>query len=373
MCSDIISLLNKIRMRVAILSTITYPSVMANRVHVLNMAKSFVQSGAEVVLFGREVVLKDMPAFTIKNFSGKRSFSIVLAQLRHLRTQHYDLVFIREPRVLFWYIIYSFFFRTKGSKIIYEVHDMPRDLIDYLVIKFFSQLLLGVVVITKSLKNDLCKLNKKLESKIVVLPDGVDPERFDIDLTIAEARQVTGLPEKEKIVVYTGSLYAWKGIHTLKEAAQKMGDTLFLFVGGRNEEVREFQQECHGINNIKIIGYVEQKEIPAYMKSADVLVLPNTAKIPLSSKYTSPLKLFEYMMSKRIIVASATEAIAEVLTDGRNSYLFKPDNAEDLCRVLKKALSEEKNGKIQEQAYMDALGYTWDKRVARMLDFYHLS
>ena len=62
---------------------------------------------------------------------------------------------------------------------------------------------------------------------------------------------------------------------------------------------------------------------PARIADADVLVLPNTAT-EVSARYTSPLKLFEYLAAGRPIVASRLPALAEVLEDDVNALLVAP-------------------------------------------------
>ena len=52
-------------------------------------------------------------------------------------------------------------------------------------------------------------------------------------------------------------------------------------------------------------------------------MLPNTAT-EVSARYTSPLKLFEYLAAGRPIVASRLPALAEVLEDGVNALLVAP-------------------------------------------------
>ena len=58
-----------------------------------------------------------------------------------------------------------------------------------------------------------------------------------------------------------------------------------------------------------------------------MLVLPNPASA-ISTHFTSPLKLFEYMAAGRAIVASDLPAIREVLRDGENALLVTPGDAE---------------------------------------------
>jgi glycosyltransferase involved in cell wall biosynthesis len=52
-----------------------------------------------------------------------------------------------------------------------------------------------------------------------------------------------------------------------------------------------------------------------WQKAADALVLPNTAKEDISKYYTSPMKLFEYMASRRPIVATNIPSITEIINE----------------------------------------------------------
>ena len=61
---------------------------------------------------------------------------------------------------------------------------------------------------------------------------------------------------------------------------------------------------------------------PGLLEQADVLVMPHTAT-PVSERYASPLKLFEYMASGKPIVASDLSAVREVLRDGENACLVQ--------------------------------------------------
>ena len=57
--------------------------------------------------------------------------------------------------------------------------------------------------------------------KIFVAPDGVDLEKFTINLNKEECRERFSLPQNKKIIMYTGHLYDWKGSDILLEAARE--------------------------------------------------------------------------------------------------------------------------------------------------------
>ena len=86
--------------------------------------------------------------------------------------------------------------------------------------------------------------------------------------------------------------------------------------------------------------------------------------------FMSPLKMFEYMASKRPIVASDLESVREILND-TNSILVAPDDPHDLANGLGKALSNIENSKrITDSAFEDAKNYTWGARVEKIKKFY---
>jgi glycosyltransferase involved in cell wall biosynthesis len=82
----------------------------------------------------------------------------------------------------------------------------------------------------------------------------------------------------------------------------------------------------------------------------------------------SPLKMFEYMASKRPIIASDLPSVREVL--GEDDALFvKPDNSEDLAQKIKIILSSlEKCDKIATKALHKVREhYTWSRRAQNII------
>ena len=70
-----------------------------------------------------------------------------------------------------------------------------------------------------------------------------------------------------------------------------------------------------------------------------MLVLPNPASA-ISSRFTSPLKLFEYMAAGRPIVASDLPALREVLTPDADAVLVAPGNAGALAAGIRRVVTD---------------------------------
>lgn len=268
-----------------------------------------------------------------------------------------DIVYTREkfslPLILF------------KKNLFFEAHTFPKN---YFLYSLFLKKLKRIIVITQKLK-DLFVGRGINTDKILVAPDGVDLDKFDIRDTQEECRKRLRLPLDRKIVLYTGHLYPWKGVNTLAQASKHLSDeTAIYFVGGTKEDIKSFKLQTSGLE-LNIVGHRPYVEIPYWLKAADVLVLPNSAKEKISKYWTSPIKMFEYMASRRPIVASDLPSIREVLNES-NAILVKPDDPAAISRGIERAL-EDKNlaEKILIKAFNDIREYTWTNRAKKILNF----
>ncbi len=213
---------------------------------------------------------------------------------------------------------------------------------------------------------------ERLRIPVAVIPNGVDPSRFAIDCSQDDLRDELGLPKQASIVMYTGHLYAWKGVETLYEAARKLPDIHFVFIGGLDEDIERYRSRvsAEGLKNVHILGYKPASLIPRYLSAADVLVLPNSGTSKESEKYTSPLKLFEYMASGVPVLASSLPAIREILPED-TAYFFEPDNAASLANKITELLSDttEAQKRARGARALVSERYTWSAAAERLLEF----
>ena len=267
-----------------------------------------------------------------------------------------DLIYTRD------YILLSLF---AGKNAVLEIHDIPKAKKIFLAV---AKKVKKILVITNGLKDELVKMGVG-KDKILIVPDAVDLDKFNTNVTQTEARQKLSLSPDKKIILYIGHLYGWKGADVLADAAKFLEDYFILLVGGVASELEDFRDKYKNCTNVKIVPFQNRELMPVYLKAADVLVLPNKKGDIISEEYTSPLKMFEYMASGRPIMASDLPSIREVLNVG-NSVLVEPNNPEDLARGIKKVFeSSELANKITRQALADVQNFTWQKRAEKIIDF----
>ncbi len=283
-----------------------------------------------------------------------------------LMKQPENIIFGRDKL----FILLVFFKAILRKSFYFEIHNMPFKF------SFFQKLIFkkmdGIIAITWGLKRSLIELGVP-SNKIVVIPDGVDLEKFDINVSQTASRKRLNLPLNKRIILYTGHLYKWKGVYALAEVARFFKDDMLLyFVGGTDYDLQNFRKFINAkglLDVVRVVGYIDHRLIPYYLKAADCLVLPGAVEYDISRIYTSPLKLFEYMTSKRPIVALSCPAYREIL-DEDNALLVNFDNPEKVAKTIEKILENKYlSKKISEQAYLDVQKYSWDNRAKNIISF----
>lgn len=367
-------------MKLTYIANIRMPTERAHGIQIMEMCHAFAAQGLDVALVvpNRRTDIADDPFVYYdikKNFEIKKiwcldtvrfgkvgfwleAISFATSALLFALT-HDGIFYTREEIVAF---LLSGFYK----KPVWESHRGQTNIFVRTLMIFKER----IVVITEGLK-DLYMRSGASERSIFVAPDGADIDRFDIGISRQEARKELGLPQDKRIILYKGSLEAWKGAGTLAGAARhaKTSDTLFVFIGGKPQDVENFKKEFADLPNFAILGNRPRKETPIYQKAADLLIVPNSAKEDISKLYTSPMKLFGYMAGGVPIVASDLPSIREVLNEDK-AYFFAPDDPESLGRAIDMAFAEPDTAKRKAtRALEEVRNYSWTNRAKAILEF----
>jgi glycosyltransferase involved in cell wall biosynthesis len=156
-------------------------------------------------------------------------------------------------------------------------------------------------------------------------------------------------------------------LHALTHAPSIRG----LIVGGHPGEtdlgrVQQLVKNLGLSDRVTITGLVPHGEVRMRLIAASALVLPNTASA-ISERYTSPLKLFEYLTMGRPIVASDLPSIRETLTDGRDALLVPAGDPIALAGALERLAGDRAlAASLAGQARTLAASYTWERRAERL-------
>ncbi|HEV8122347.1 MAG TPA: glycosyltransferase family 4 protein, partial [Candidatus Polarisedimenticolia bacterium] len=199
-----------------------------------------------------------------------------------------------------------------------------------------------IVVVSEVLRDGLIQRGVA-EDRVVVRPNGVDPERYRPDLDGGAVRRRLGL-EGSVVVGFVGTFGMWHGAKVLARAARSVlaqrPEARFLFVGEGKERGEAEAILADERPRVRFTGLVPQEEGPEHLAAMDVLAAPHVGNPDGTRFFGSPTKLFEYMAMGRGIVASRLEQIEQVLEDGRSALLVPPGDEAALSRALLKLVDD---------------------------------
>jgi glycosyltransferase involved in cell wall biosynthesis len=188
-----------------------------------------------------------------------------------------------------------------------------------------------IVVVSRQLKTFFIAQGLS-EEKIDMVPNGVDVGKFNPSISGKRIRKLYGL-NNQTILGFVGSFHYWHGIEYIERFIQMIlsqrPNCGFLLVGDGPLKAEMEKRLKSGIyaDKVHFSGYIQHKDIPEYIAAMDI-VLAIYPKLELF--YYSPLKLYEYMASGKAVVASRIGQIKDIITDGKNGFLFDPGNLNDL-------------------------------------------
>ncbi len=381
-------------MKIIYISGGNIPSKFAHSIQVMKMAQGFADLGHDVELlvptsfriYMRKKSVEDIYAFygvepifkityiptlspfvLIKRSWGRFSSNVFSALFSEIRKP--DLVYCRE-------YVAPYVTSKLGIPTMAETHSvkLDRGLMRWLLMATRQEAFKKLIILSENVIEKYTAKGVPRE-KIIALESGVDLKRFNSLLTKEKHREMLGLPVEKRIIVYCGSLYPDKGIEHILLSAKNLPDALFLLVGGRKQELILWKEyaKSHEIENAQFIGFIENNKVPFYLKAADALIMPyktdQEIKV-MDINTTSPLKLFEYMASRRPIVSTDVPAISRVLTHNTNGLLAEPNNIEELTYYTRVLLEDEGLSKrLAENAYRKVQNYDWKKRCEKILQF----
>ncbi|WP_137918842.1 glycosyltransferase family 4 protein [Hydrogenophaga sp. 2FB] len=175
------------------------------------------------------------------------------------------------------------------------------------------------------------------DSRIQVIPNGINRAHFAQAPRQDEAKARLGL-QGRLVLGFTGFVRDWHGVDRVVDwmaSSQAPAHTHLLVVGdGPVRDALEQQARRLGLaDRVSFTGVIHRDQVPAHVAAFDVALQPAV------TPYASPLKLMEYLVLGKAIIAPATPNLREVLVHEDNALLFDesaPIGMQDaLTRVCK--------------------------------------
>lgn len=291
-------------------------------------------------------------------------------------TKKYDYIYTRDFSVIYFLSFIPKYLRPK-IPIIFESHKIfhktskivsfKQEQRAYKIVDYF-------VATSNNCKEDLEKYFSILGNNIVVTPNGVDIKHFEREDVNNSILSKYNLKENNKILVYHGSFLWWKGVDDLVKSLHYIKDLniKLLLIGGYGkdfDEMKELVRKEELEERVVFTGYLDHGEMIDLLYLSDIGILPNN-KSEEGERYTSPVKLYEYMVCGLPVIASSLPSIKEIIKEPRNCLFFEPENQKDLAWKVENLLSNKGLiAKMSQNNKKDVLKYTWDKKARKIDQF----
>lgn len=208
------------------------------------------------------------------------------------------------------------------------------------------------------------------EQKVVVIPNGVDLEKFKDIPKPKAAKKTLGL-EGKFVLGFTGFVREWNKLDRVLEllSDEDLDDDIhFLIVGdGPARQSLENKAEELGIKNkVTFTGIVSRDRVAHYIVAFDVALLPDVVN------YASPLKLFEYLALGKLVLAPPKQNIKEILTHGSNAVLinFKSIDIKNVILKFKNDPVLHEKIRMSAKATIAEMQLTWVDNARTVLKLF---
>ncbi len=348
-------------------TSLFYPSQYANRLQTLQTAEALAKKLGDSFILGCDSLSGAEGLYTHAhvNFFSRRSPVLAFKQLRYLRKNGISFVYSREYSILFMMCTYNMLFFRMPLTYVLEVHDVYKDF----RFSFMLRRCAHIFCLTKGLAADVRRLFQ-VSVPITLLPDGVNLHDFAIEEDRQNLRKKYGLSGEEYVVSYVGSVgvHAWKGVDVFLESLMYVQNpsVQYVVVGVRDQDLEMFKTQ-YPQTQVSFFGWQNRREVAELMRLSNALVLPNKRGPVVSERYTSPMKLFEYMASGIPIIASDLPSTREVI-DEKSAFLVSPNDPKALAEAVDRICSDSNDALTRARVAAQIVQkYSWDDRAATII------
>jgi glycosyltransferase involved in cell wall biosynthesis len=175
----------------------------------------------------------------------------------------------------------------------------------------------------------------------------------------------------KKTCVYVGSFYPGKGLEIISYISKKLPDFNFHLYGDRT-----YLPSTSFEKNIHFFGHVNYKEIPNILSKYEVALMPYLSRVSGRHKNLnlannmSPLKMFDYLASGKIILATNLKVYGHILKNNYNAILVDENKIDDWIFWIKKIFKNpDKFSNLKKNSFITAKKYTWTNRGKKIKKF----
>lgn len=182
-----------------------------------------------------------------------------------------------------------------------------------------------------------------------------------------------------RYLIYVGALQPWQGVDVLLRAFARLADLtdlrLVICSSVPERRARPFRRLAERLGVADRIVWrftLEQREVAAWLASAELSVAPLTGCARNLDQGCAPLKILESMAAGTPVVASDLPAVRELMADGEHGRLVPADRPPELARAIRVLLEYPDAARAMGRRARDRISsaLTWGHARRRLAEVY---
>jgi D-inositol-3-phosphate glycosyltransferase len=236
-------------------------------------------------------------------------------------------------------------YKTFGKRIVFTAHNVDREARDgrnsplnRFTLWLHYHLVDHIIVHTDKMKADLVAGFRVKESKVSVIPHGINSTVPQTSIGREDARKMLCIKSDEHVILFFGLIDRYKGLDYLVEALALLKRDKFqvkLIIAGKVKECPEYWEFIQSTIDKEILveqvildlRHIPDDSVEVYFKAADVLVMPYRAI------FQSGVLFLSYRFGLPVIAADVG-SLKEDMIEGRTGFIAKAQNADDLAKKI---------------------------------------
>jgi D-inositol-3-phosphate glycosyltransferase len=239
------------------------------------------------------------------------------------------------------------YYKLLGKRVVFTAHNVnagKRDendsWLNRMSLNVQYRLSDHIFVHTDGMKSEMAFEFRIPDSKISVIPFGINNTVPNTLLSHSQAKGQLGISKDDKVLLFFGNIAPYKGLEYLVAAFDELlkqdSNYRLLIVGSPKGPATYWNQIRRGIETsgiadrvIEKIEYVPDEETEVYFKASDVLILPYT------HVFQSGVLFLGYNFGLPAIAADVG-SLKEEIIEGQTGFVFKPRDSSDLAKTIRR-------------------------------------
>jgi glycosyltransferase involved in cell wall biosynthesis len=176
------------------------------------------------------------------------------------------------------------------------------------------------------------------------------------------------------LLLYSGTRTFNRGLEKLIQSLIYLPKCHLVLLGmgsaQYNEKLQTLTHEVGVQSRVSFFGPVPSEEVTAYAASVDLGIVANE-NVCLNNYYSSPNKLFEYIIAGLPVAASDFPVMKKVIEQFEIGCTFDPSSPQNIAQAVLHMLEDsEKLQRMKQNTFIAAQVYNWENESKKLIELY---